>query len=130
MRNRPRRHAYRATGRGVNGRQDRQGILIVCEGTKTEKLYFEEFKVPSARVEGTGYNTISLVEEAIRLNRGVAYDKVWCVFDKDSFPPADFQGAIDLARRHGFHTAYTNQAFELWYLLHYDYHTSALSRNQ
>lgn len=107
-------------------------ILIVCEGEKTEPLYFDRFKPRGARVivKGTGCNTVSLVEEARRLATGDSFDRVWCVFDRDSFPAEDFQAAIELCKRYGFGAAYTNQAFELWYLLHFDFHTSALDRSQ
>lgn len=118
--------------RAVNRRAERPTILIVCEGEKTEPLYFREFRVTSAKIEvvGTGYNTLTLVDKARALADQDEFEQVWCVFDKDSFPANDFQAAIDRARKHGFRAAYTNEAFELWFLLHYDYHTSALSRSQ
>jgi hypothetical protein len=125
-----RRRVARYEGRRAAARNQGPSILIVCEGEQTERLYFEGFKVPSATVVGTGFNTVTLVKEAIRLNSTIPYDQVWCVFDKDSFSARDFQEAIDLARRNGFHPAYTNEAFELWYLLHFDYHDAALSRRQ
>ena len=61
-------------------------ILIVCEGQNTEKSYFDQFRLTSAQLVtlGKGYNTISLVKEAIRLSKLVTYDQVWCVFDKIS----------------------------------------------
>ena len=42
-----------------------QSFLIVCEGEKTEPNYFKAFRVKSAQVvvEGTGCNTISLVDK-------------------------------------------------------------------
>lgn len=47
----------------------RERFLIVCEGQKTEVHYFRGFKMEGRLVvvEGTGRNTLSLVEEAIRL---------------------------------------------------------------
>ena len=84
--------------RRVNVRAENPRILIVCEGEQTERLYFKAFGASNASVVGTGFNTISLVEEANRRNVGVHYDQVWCVFDKDSFSADDFQAAIDLAK--------------------------------
>lgn len=112
--------------RVVGGRRPRKTFLIVCEGAKTEKLYFDAFKLTSVQVEGTGKNTLSVVEEAIRLREG--YDEVWCVFDRDSFPAQNFNAAIEKASQAGLRVAYSNEAFEIWYLLHFDFHTSALSR--
>lgn len=56
------------------------------------------------------------------------YDQVWCVFDCDSFPTANFNEAIRLAGQEGIKVAYSNEAFELWYLLHFDYVNTGISR--
>jgi hypothetical protein len=113
----------------VGGRRPRKTLLIVCEGTKTEPNYFRAFKLPSVEVVGTGKNTLRVVEDAIRLSEGAGYEQVWCVFDRDSFPAQQFNAAIERAKHAGLHVAYSNEAFELWYLLHFDFHTSGLSRD-
>ena len=71
-----------------------------------------------------------MVDYAIKLRDEAEYlyDQVWCVFDKDDF--SDFDDAISYAYKQGLHVAYSNEAFELWYLLHYDYLISALHRGQ
>ena len=115
--------------RVVGGRPTRPTVLIVCEGTRTEPQYFRAFKLPSVEVVGTGKNTRTMVEEAIRLKEeGEARDHYWCVFDRDSFPAQNFNAALQKASRAGFHVAYSNEAFEIWYLLHFAYVTSGLSR--
>jgi hypothetical protein len=118
----------------VEKREERKKLLIVCEGEKTEPLYFESFGIPISfvKVHGAGMNTISVVEEAIRLRaeNPEKYEIVWCVFDRDSFAAQRFNEAIDLAKRNGINVAYTNEAFELWYLLHFDYHNTGISRSQ
>ena len=58
------------------------------------------------------------------------YDQIWCVFDRDLFDPGDFNNAICKAISAGFQVAYTNESFELWYLLHFDDHRAALHRSQ
>ncbi len=111
-----------------------QRFLIVCEGVKTEKLYFEAFKVPkdvrSIQVVGTGRNTVSVVQEAIKLKNGQDYDQVWCVFDVEEYAPEAVHQAIRLAKKNGIHVACSNQAFELWYLLHFSYFNTATDRPQ
>jgi hypothetical protein len=99
-------------------------ILIVCEGTKTEPSYFEQFRLASATIKpvGTGFNTITLVQKASELARERSYDQIWCVFDKDDFPDEDFNNAIDMARHEGMGVAYSNQAFEYWIILHFEDH--------
>jgi len=87
--------------------------------------------VPKNVVEiyGLGYNTVALVERAIELSREGDYDQVWCVFDRNSFPAQNFNDAIALAQRNGVHVAYSNEAFELWYLLHFNYYDAAMRRS-
>ena len=58
------------------------------------------------------------------------YDQCWVVFDKDDFLANDFNQAIMLAEKNDFHVAYSNQAFEYWFLLHYNLYTGPLHRNQ
>lgn len=115
-------------------------FLIVCEGEKTEPNYFRGFRHSRVQVNvlGTGYNTVSLVNKAKEEVEALKYqvgdeeddDQVWCVFDRDSFRKAQFNEAIRLAGSYGYHVAYSNQAFELWYLLHFNYYDAALYRGQ
>ena len=50
--------------------------------------------------------------------------------DKDDFPKGQFNTAIQMAESYGFHVAYSNEAFELWYLLHFEYLTAGINRSQ
>jgi hypothetical protein len=116
----------------VNTRKTRDRFLIVCEGERTEPLYFDAFRVPKyVQVEGTGFNTISLIKKALEIRDSSKdkYDQVWCVFDKNSFSEQDFNNAISFAEKHRIKVAYSNEAFELWYILHFGYHQSATSRD-
>ena len=117
-------------------RKIKESILIVCEGEKTEKFYFESFRVTSAKVVvcGTGCNTQSVVEMAKEISDEAikddsAYDQVWCVFDRDSFPAQRFNNAIAFALRYNFKVAYSNEAFEIWYLLHFNYYSTSIRRS-
>jgi hypothetical protein len=107
-------------------------ILIVCEGACTEPNYFRAFRVArdvaEVRVEGVGDNTYRVVEQAIELRADGDYDQVWCVFDRDSFPPEHFNRALQVAQAKGIKVAYSNEAFELWYVLHFDYLNTGISR--
>lgn len=123
----------RATSRRVNRYSTRQRFLIVCEGEKTEPNYFRKFPIPPdsiVEVTGLGENTVSLVRTAIKLRTEAKYDQVWCVFDRDSFPPQNFNAALKLARNNNIEVAYSNEAFELWYLLHFCYLNSGITRDQ
>ncbi|MHB9134294.1 MAG: RloB family protein [Armatimonadota bacterium] len=122
--------------RRVNQIPVRNRFLIVCEGERTEPNYFRRFRVPSQVIEvcGVGCNTVSLVRKAIRLREEKGYtggdDQVWCVFDRDSFLKAQFNRAITLADEHDLQVAYSNEAFELWYLLHFHYFNTGITRDQ
>lgn len=134
-----RRYAKQAKKR--NPRQIICKILIVCEGTKTEPFYFEAFKsmnrgtqIYDIEIAGTAANTLNVVDKAIELRKkakenGEEYDRVWAVFDKDSFPDNNFNSAILKARANDIECAWSNEAFELWYLYHFKNVITGLHRN-
>lgn len=112
-------------------------FLIVCEGEKTEPNYFIEFekKLPRGtvelRIDGTGRNTLGLVNYTIKLRDDACrtYDRVWAVFDKDDFPSRNFNGAIVKASSHNINCAWTNEAFEFWFLLHFQFVNTGMKRD-
>jgi len=77
------------------------------------------------KILGEGMNTDSLVEYAIQLKREAEknnnpYSWVWCVFDRDSFTSHQFNRAIKIAKNNQIKAAYSNEAFEIWYILHFN----------
>ena len=118
--------------RSIDVREVRDRLLIVCEGERTEPAYFRSFRVTNAVVQvlGYGYNTIALVEKAIELKQQEEYDQTWCVLDRNSFPIQNFNRALSLAEQNRIRVAYSNEAFEHWYLLHFNYYDTQLSRSQ
>lgn len=123
-----RRRIYSA--RAVDTRELLERFLIVCEGEKTEPNYFRSFRVPREVIDvrGLGDNTVRVVERAIELKAEGEYDQVWCVFDRDSFPAQNFNHALELALQHGIEVAYSNESFELWYVLHFEFLQSGVHR--
>lgn len=119
--------------RKVDTKEVRQRFLIVCEGEKTEPNYFRSFRVPKdvaeIDVKGVGENPSKLVNSAKDLKEQEDYDQVWCVFDRDSWAPEDFNNAIRNAENQGFKVAYSNEAFELWYVLHFEFLNTGIPRN-
>lgn len=135
-----RRHD-RCRDRAMDIREERRHFLIVCEGTKTEPNYFKAFKQELPRhivqvdIVGEGANTLSLVSRAEELRDGRAlgdypFDQVWIVFDRDSFDPDKFDNAIYKAESSGMNCAWSNEAFEIWYILHFEYRDAAMSREE
>ena len=128
-------------------RAKRKYYLIVCEGAKTEPNYFEGLKQDLPKgvltayqidIEGAGRNTQSLIDEALRLKdvyeqeSSRPVDKLWAVFDRDSFAANDFNNAIIRCQTSipAIGCAWSNEAFELWYLLHFHYYNNAMSREE
>jgi hypothetical protein len=117
-------------------REVRVYFLIVCEGEKTEPNYFKSFKtnvksfVYTIDAFGEASNTKDLVNRTIKYRdkSSQKYDSVWVVFDKDSFSPNNFNGAIQLAENNNIKVGWSNEAFELWYLLHFQYRNTYMSR--
>ena len=118
-------------------REVKQSFLIVCEGEKTEPDYFKAFRMTAATVKAVGeaMNTMTLVNKAISIREAdkakkLFYDQCWVVFDKDDFPAKDFNQAIQYAEKNGFQVAYSNQAFEYWFLLHFNLYQGPIHRSQ
>ncbi|MEM8523715.1 MAG: RloB family protein [Bacteroidota bacterium] len=141
------RRARKDRKRKIEIRKKRLYYLIVCEGEKTEPHYFQSLKenlpkgvlsLTNIDIDGTGKNTLSIIEEAQQLRAQYekeylrTIDKVWAVFDKDSFPDKNFNNAIFKGEnsKPKIYCAWTNEAFELWYLLHFNYYHTGISRTQ
>ena len=120
-------------------------IYIFAEGKKTEPIYFEikkkeieeAIRRKNIKIEinkgnyGGGYNTKSLIDFALDFIKtekiDLKKDECWVVFDKDDFN-RNFNNAINKAEKNGLKVAYSNEAFELWFLLHFDPMESAIGR--
>ena len=135
------------SSRKIESKPKKKYFLLICEGEKTEPHYFESIKnaLPKGVLElyefdidGTGYNTESLVKKGIILRKSLEtslvrkIDKLWIIFDRDSFTPKAFNNAIQICLNNypGVEAAWTNEAFELWYLLHFHFYNTAISRTQ
>ena len=107
----------------------RQSFLIFCEG-ETELGYFISFKKSAKAIKGG--NALAIVKEAIKQKEATTkdVDQYWVVFDKDDTTDTDFNAAIKLSGESGIRAAWSNQAFELWFILHYVSFTAACNRNR
>lgn len=130
------------TSKPVATIEERQYFLIVCEGARTEPIYFDYWKrflpnhlLETVQIIGQGDNTINVVRKAIEEKKARAadpvkppFDEVWAVFDKDDFPNERFDNAVSLAEQNGINNGSSNQAFELWYVLHFQFLQTAINR--
>lgn len=117
-------------------------VLIVCEGSKTEPIYFQElvdhYEIHSANVKisgDCGSDPVSVVNHGIELSRlekqssSGPFDRVYCVFDRDAHPTYDAAlNKLAGLQPHGvFFAANTVPSFEYWLLLHFTYTTAPYS---
>ncbi len=114
----------------------RECILIVCEGAKTEPLYFEnlrrKLRLTTVEVdiqgEECGSAAISVVDHAIikrdqRKNSHSLvqpeYHAVWCVMDVEIPQDSSLSKALNKAKANDLEVALSNPCFEFWLLLHF-----------
>ncbi|MYA23667.1 MAG: RloB domain-containing protein [Gemmatimonadetes bacterium] len=127
-RRKPRRHGQ-LRRRGPK-REPYDRVLIVCEGKKTEPLYFQALKdrcrlsTANVVITGNGSDPSSLVNKAKSLRdeekrRGDQYDAVYCVFDRDQH--AHFNTVSNEALSAKLKLARSWPCFEFWLLLHFVY---------
>ena len=118
-------------------------ILVVCEGSVTEREYLDGLRQHFAsrliKVEFDGGAVpMTLAQMAVRRwaessasakqhgDQFLRFDEVWCVFDVDDHPNVDAAKHIAVAA--GIDLAISNPCFELWLLLHFADHSAYLSR--
>jgi hypothetical protein len=105
--------------------------LIICQGSKTEPNYFRKFGIPIPsliEVISCAESPDQIIDKAIQ--EQINYDKIRCVFDRDEFPPQQFNTAFEKIQNiDKIRIAYSNQSFELWYLLHFNFYDNAMHRD-
>ena len=120
-------------------------FIIFCEDGSVEPAYFETFKRKDVHVSTFGntkqhHAQVDFATEYYRKNgllevivdNGVAKEilkieegaQVWCVYDRDKEPNDEkdtaFNDSIIAANSKGIKTAWSNDNFELWILLHFE----------
>lgn len=109
--------------------------LIVCEGSKTEPMYFKalrsKLRLSAVKIDVISPNEsepIAVVERAIAKKK--EYEKVWCVVDVE----IPSHGTLDEAWKKAKETAgleliLTNPCIEYWFLLHFKKHSTPFENN-
>ena len=138
--------------RDLSGRQPRGSrsrrplVLIIVEGIKTEKLYFESL-AREERASAVHVDVVhskgdtapeNLVQQASKARKNrIENDQwendgqVWCVCDTEQPEPSvSLRNALATARKLDINMAVSNPAFEYWYLLHFRDSTSPCSNGQ
>lgn len=136
------RYKWRKGGRPLKQlRSIRKTFHIICEGQNTEPDYFKGFPQANIKVQtfGLGQQRKKLVESTIDYIRkkGIRIDEteeVWVVFDFDIKEEQigqirqNYNEAIQLAHSNNIKCAISNDCFELWYYLHFQFTDAAHRR--
>lgn len=131
--------------------------LIICCGEQTEKNYFGDvsnlIKANYNKITSINFDIVCDPVDPLQMAKKVEirykasirnqkpYQHIWVVFDKDDFKEDNFENAINSiyvlnkkrinsSTKCMFHSLWSNQCIELWFLLHYEYLQSSLKRNQ
>ncbi|HEY5268500.1 MAG TPA: RloB family protein [Candidatus Saccharimonadales bacterium] len=118
-------------------------VLIVTEGL-TEANYFENYKTSDNLIiiKNEGDSKRSLVEKAIEEKARAIHeegfdenDHFWVVMDRDvtgsnKKDKDQFNAAMQLAKNNKISVAWSNDAYELWPLLHFQDLRSSVPRHQ
>ncbi|AFZ27909.1 hypothetical protein Cylst_5934 [Cylindrospermum stagnale PCC 7417] len=125
-----------------------QKIIIACEGSKTEPIYFNsirnELRSPTLEIivlrhqgkTDPGNIIERLIEERQQMKdekRWSNKDVAWAVFDGDEHiekSRAIWDNAINRAKSQNIQLAITNPCFELWYLIHFQEHLGQINRDK
>lgn len=129
----------RKTRRIIKTREERKSVLISLEDTKSSKYYFQELlkdkdltgEVIFAKHIGT--DPLSVVNAIVMhktKHHNVKYEKAWAVFDRDSWTKHQINGAISRAKALNICIGISNEAYELWILLHFEKIAKHTSRKE
>lgn len=137
-----------------NIRNQRLLVILACEGEKTERYYFESLFealrnaqtlsslscviAPHQHTNPTGVLTDLIGFRDVFGRTYKDYEHRWIVIDRDEercggggHTLKDFNDAISGAKnnRPEVKVAWSNPSFEIWYLLHFHYHNTAIDRD-
>lgn len=118
----------------------RETYIIFCEDSTCEKLYLDNFNDKKVKINTISnykshlsnvVNAISYCHENRLFNEEEIIDReglhVWCVYDADfnksvsnTNEKVTYNESIPMAKKHNINVAWSNDAFELWVLLHFE----------
>jgi hypothetical protein len=129
-------------------KEPRKSILIVCEGEKTEPIYFNALKeklrliMVDVEIVGEGGAPITVVDHAIELREErkriarrsltkTEYEIIYCVIDVEAPTPHEtLANAVTKAKDNKLEVILSNPCFEYWYILHFRKTSAPFSSSQ
>ncbi len=142
--------------RQINDKKTIPDILIACEDTDSSPTYFRMIMKSLIDRKVITQDSLVIAKHKHTNPKGVLkdlkehnkdgkkyqdFDHKWIVIDRDKarvngggHTKEDFNVALESAKssksNFNIEVAYANDAFELWYLLHFEYRNTALSRDK
>lgn len=144
--------------RAINDRNTVNDVIIACEDSVSSPAYFKMIIEQLIKAKKITQDSIVIVPhdgathptgvlanlKSYKNQYGKTYkefDHKWIVIDRDvekvnagGHTAQDFNNAFSNARNRrkdlNINVAYANDAFELWYLLHFEYRTTAIIRDE
>lgn len=106
----------------IDKKSIRSKFYIITNGEKTERNYFELIKskksVYEVKVLFENADPLGLVNEALKYIKDA--NQVWIVFDIDyTYDDGRLIPAIQMAEKNGIKYAFSNLAFEVWLISHF-----------
>jgi hypothetical protein len=134
------RRKIRIKKRTENTRKECKLFLVICEGRKTERVYFKGFRTRNngIRIEAPHCSSTDPLNLTRFANKMCAVydidlkigDRIWCVFDVDRNNDEMIKKAYKEAEMNKIDILLSNPCFELWYLLHFEFSTAYLTPGQ
>ena len=133
----------RSVSRRLGTKKPKSLFIIVCEGKNTEPHYFTSFandhgnSLVSLELAGGAGAPLTIVEKAVHSKKSEftkskksgfdSFFEVWAVFDVDEHP--NIPQAVDMANGNDVKVGVSNPCFEIWPLLHMEFHRAAIHRH-
>ncbi len=123
--------------RKKNTRIPRKVYVIVYEGKKTERIYFEKYRTRysnlSIETPDSKYtDPKNLIKFAKQYEENLTFDNgdtIWCVFDCDENENDGLAKACKIAGK-DINISFSNPNFELWFLLHFELYATKIERSE
>jgi len=128
-------------------------VIIACEDSDSSPTYFDEIVNKLIKEKCITQNSLVVAKHRRTNPLGVLKDLIehrcdngktykdfehkWIVIDRDiarvnggGHSKEDFNRALQKAKKEKVQVAYSNDSFELWYLLHFEYRDTAILRDK
>jgi len=149
--NRKQEQGKKDSDRRKNERNKLVRIIIACEGSKTEFLYFDKFfkhLITDHRISALSFVIVphkhtdpaGVLKDLENYRKDgdsyKSFDHKWIIIDRDEertegggHTLENYNEAISRAKSLKVQVAFSNPSFEIWYLLHFQYRNTAIDRD-